>query len=137
MHIYRITTVSIKVLKILLQNKSFKKESHLLSRSSQSPKLPHEWLHGVPVKAQDTACRSCTKSLINKASTLPEVRSIVTGKGSRDYREKGWAKLKVLSKEETCYRGSWFKAQKSTELTMRSAFLGGIFRTLGGKWLWF
>lgn len=94
--------------------------------------MPHEWLHGVPVKAQDTACHSCTKSLINKASTLPEVRSIVTGKGSRDYREKGWAKLKVLSKEETCYRGSWFKAQKSTELTMRSAFLGGIFRTLGG-----
>lgn len=36
----------------------------------RAPKLPHEWLHGVPVKAQDTACRSCTKSLINELHHL-------------------------------------------------------------------
>lgn len=77
MHIYRITTVLIKVLEIFLENKSFKKKTTSfyetsqvadkipqISRSSQSPKLPHKWLHGVPVKAQDTAGR--TKSRINE-----------------------------------------------------------------------
>lgn len=76
MYINRITTVPIKVLKMLLENKkkitSFYETSQVadkipqISRSSQSPKLPHEWLHGVPMKAQDTACHSCTKSLINE-----------------------------------------------------------------------